>query len=136
MPTHLSRWIKSTTWQGFYLRGFWSLDVLVLLSTGTKWDSDCMVYLSNNWHVQNICKNQCVTELLWLSHKHMLAPGVANFECNNLFNHNLTLLISMLKAIYLRACGLAEWRAHSPPCHLFPIPPMLARGMERAGETN
>lgn len=35
----------------------------------------------------------------------MLAPGVANFECNNVFNHNLTLLIPMLKAIYVTPVG-------------------------------
>lgn len=31
--------------------------------------------------------------LRWVLHEHVLAPQAPNFECNNLFNHNLTLLI-------------------------------------------
>lgn len=31
--------------------------------------------------------------LRWVLHEHVLALRALNFECNNLFNHNLTLLI-------------------------------------------
>lgn len=36
-----------------------------------------------------------------------VSPGVANFQCNNIFNHNLTLLILVLKAIYVKDCRSA-----------------------------
>lgn len=48
----------------------------------------------------------------------MLVPRVANFECYNLFNHDLTLLIAMLKAIYVKACGWKSDRL-SPLCVIY-----------------
>lgn len=56
-------------------------------------------------------KTKTVSQLSYGFSINMLTPVVANFECNNLFNHNLTLLIYVLKAIYVKPVG---WQSDGP----------------------